>query len=183
MITDTKDTHSSTLEEILGDVMACWCRNNYIYDTWASLLGLTPCQMLVLYALTRLPDSSDTNGNRPYELCQRDISEGLGMSKQTVNCVMRDLVKEGLIYTAPSKYDGRTKTINFTEKGKKYAMDTLAPLLEVEQEIFASINPEHLEIFVHVQKQVVVLMTDRLNSVLKTHQRIKPKSCWRSGKH
>lgn len=175
MITDTKDNHNSVLQEVLGDVMACWCRNNYLYDTWSSILNLSPCKMLVLYALIRLPDSSDSNGNKPLELCQRDICEGLGMSKQTVNGVIRELLKDELIYTTPSMYDGRSKTLNFTEKGREYALKTLGPLLDVEEDIFASVNPEHLAVFIHVQKQIVILMNERLNNALKTTQRLKLK--------
>lgn len=175
MITDTKDNHNSIVQEILGDVMACWCRNNYMYDTWSSILDLSPCKMLVLYSLIRLPDSSDSSGNKPVELCQRDICEGLGMSKQTVNGVIRELIKDEIIYTAPSKYDGRSKTLNFTEKGREYARATLAPLLKAEEEIMASVNPEHLEIYIHVQKQMVILMNERLTNVLKNNQRLKLK--------
>lgn len=176
MTSELKDNHTSSLEEVLGDVTACWCRNNSIYDTWANMLGITPCHMMVLYAMIRLPASRDASNDKTSEFCQKDIAEGLGMSKQTVNGVIRDLISQGVLTTRPSKLDGRSKTLHFTKTGEKYAQDTLGPLLTAEREIFGSFNPEQLNIFVQIQKQFNILLSERLRHMKKSTQTTKTKA-------
>ena len=163
MTSELKDNHTSSLEEVLGDVTACWCRNNSIYDTWANMLGITPCHMMVLYAMIRLPASRDASSDKTSEFCQKDIAEGLGMSKQTVNGVIRDLISQGVLTTRPSKLDGRSKTLHFTKTGEKY-------------EIFGSFNPEQLNIFVQIQKQFNILLSERLRHMKKSTQTTKTKA-------
>ena len=94
-------------------------KGNALYAQWASKYKIGYPELIVLYAL-------DTMGN----LTQKEIREGFGLLKQTVNTVICDLKKRGFVTLEACKEDKREKLVAFTESGKLYAHQIIEPLLK-----------------------------------------------------
>lgn len=109
-------------------------KGNALYAQWASKYKIGYPELIVLYAL-------DTMGN----LTQKEIREGFGMLKQTVNTVICDLKKRGFVTLEACKEDKREKLVVFTESGKLYAHQIIEPLLNAEKQVYKKIGYERME--------------------------------------
>lgn len=89
-----------------------WFKCNMLYSRWAAKNGMGYPEMMVLYGLYAFKCSS-----------QKEIAEHCGIVKQTVNTVVHDLEKHGLIEMTPSKTDKRSRIISLTDAGQAYAME------------------------------------------------------------
>ena len=98
-----------------------WGQANGIYSSWAASKGVNYYLMLVLYAL---------EGQRT--MTQKKICICTGLTKQTVNSVIRTLKEDGYIELVPGCEDRREKQIILTEKGIAYSGELLASLREME---------------------------------------------------
>ena len=73
------------------------------------------------------------------------IAEYTGLSKQTVNTVIRGLKKDGYIELISGISDRREKQIKFTAKGMEYSSKILTPLYELENNIFEMIGEARIK--------------------------------------
>ena len=99
-----------------------WGQANGIYSSWAASKGVNYYLMLVLYAL-----------EGQTAMTQKKICICTGLTKQTVNSVIRTLKEDGSIELAPGCEDRREKQIVLTEKGIAYSGELLASLREMER--------------------------------------------------
>ena len=97
-------------------IWEAWGQANALYTTWASERNINSYQLMVLYAI----DGQDT-------ITQKMIAEYTGLSKQTVNTVIRGLKKDGYIELISGISDRREKQIKFTAKGMEYSSKILTP--------------------------------------------------------
>lgn len=82
-------------------------------------------------AHTRLfPHLDIEGGTRPSELAKR-----LGMSKQAINQLLKDLEKMGVVRREPDPEDGRARLILFTEEGHRSMVLGLNVLKNLERQI------------------------------------------------
>lgn len=102
-----------------------WGQTNEIYNNWADFNNVNYYLLFVLYALD--------NHN---SLSQKMICEYTGITKQTVNSVIRALKKDNYIVLSSELEDKREKQVILTESGKKYANEILTTLYELENKIF-----------------------------------------------
>ena len=77
-----------------------------------------------------------------------DIYKLSGISKQTINSAIRKLEKEEIVYL--EKYNGKTKMVCLTEKGKSYASQTAAKLLEAEYNAFRDWSEEEIDVYLRL---------------------------------
>lgn len=111
----------SFLEQI-NRYYSVWQEFNYVYDDWAKAHGVSVNSLLVLSAV-----------HEGMEACtQKKISQRWRIPKQTVNSVLKDFERKGLVELLPMKEDERNKLIRFTAKGKKYADAIISKLRKVE---------------------------------------------------
>ena len=103
-----------------------------LYHDAAVGLGLSDSAMKVLYTICYKGDRCPL----------RDVCRESGMSKQTVNSAIRKLEGEGMVRLEPS--GGRGKDVCLTPAGRELAGRTAAPLMELEDEIFAAWSPEEV---------------------------------------
>lgn len=113
---------------------AAWAKSTALYSKAAAEMGIGYPEMMVLYAL-------ETMGN----LTQKQISENFGMQKQTVHTVIRALNKKGYIILQASAQDKREKSVILTQDGKIYAHKIIAPLQEIENNIYKKIGNERMQ--------------------------------------
>lgn len=111
-----------------------WGQANALYSSWAASRGINYYLLFVLYAL-----------DRQESMTQKKICIFTGLTKQTVNSVMKSLKEEGYITLSPGSDDRREKQISLTEKGMAYSDGLLAPLRELEQRVFQIMGSDRVQ--------------------------------------
>lgn len=111
---------------------------NGAYHEAAVKLGLSDSTVSVLYTLCSEGD--------PCAL--HKIVRQSGMSKQTINSAIRKLEGEGIIRLEAA--GGRGKNVRLTQRGRELARRTAVPLIELEDEIYASWSREELRIYLEL---------------------------------
>ena len=104
-----------------------------LYHQAALKLGVSDSVLFVLYMIY-------TNGDN---YVFHDIYKLSGISKQTINSAIRKLENEDIVYL--EKYDGKTKIVCFTKKGKSYIKQNAAKLFEVECNAFREWSEEEMD--------------------------------------
>lgn len=120
-----------TDEEKLWQV---WGQAGSLYDFWAASKNINYYLLFVLYAL----DGQKT-------MTQKKICNSTGLTKQTVNNVIRSLKKEGYVTLSPGSGDKREKQVSLTEKGASYSRELLTPLQELEHRVMQIMGSERVQ--------------------------------------
>ena len=120
-----------TDEEKLWQV---WGQAGSLYDFWAASKNINYYLLFVLYAL---------DGQKA--MTQKKICNFTGLTKQTVNNVIRSLKKEGYIILSPGTGDKREKQVSLTEEGASYARELLAPLKELEHRVLQIMGSDRVQ--------------------------------------
>lgn len=102
-----------------------WGQTNALYNTWTISHKINYYVLFVLYTL-----------DMRNSMTQKKICEYTGITKQTVNSVIRTLKKKEYIILTESKTDKREKEVTLTKEGQKYAEEILTPLYNLENNIF-----------------------------------------------
>lgn len=113
------------MNRLLGEV-------NGTYHEAAVKLGLSDSAMAVLYALC------GEGGACPLQ----EVVRQSGASKQTINSAIRKLEREGAVSLEPG--EGRGKNVRLTSRGRELVRRRVVPLMELEDEIYASWTEEEL---------------------------------------
>lgn len=101
-----------------------WGRANGLYSSWAASKNINYYLLFVLYAL-----EGET------AVTQKKICMCTGLTKQTVNSVIRSLKENGYIELVKGHEDRREKQILLTEKGAAYSSELLTPLRRMERRV------------------------------------------------
>lgn len=109
----------TTDEQKLWEV---WGQANGLYSAWAASKNINYYLMFVLYAL---------EGQEA--MTQKKICTCTGLTKQTVNSVIRSLKEQGYIELVPGSEDRREKQVTLTKKGAAYSSERITPLRELER--------------------------------------------------
>ncbi len=109
-----------------------------LYHQAALKLGVSDSVLFILYMIY-------INGEK---CLLYDIYKLSGISKQTINSAIRKLEKEEIVYL--EKYNGKTKMVCLTEKGKSYASQTAAKLLEAEYNAFRDWSEEEIDVYLRL---------------------------------
>lgn len=99
-----------------------WGQANGIYSSWAASKGINYYLFFVLYAL----DGQEA-------MTQKKICTCTGLTKQTVNSVIRSLKEEGYVELVPGLEDRREKRVTLTKKGTAYSSELITSLREMER--------------------------------------------------
>ncbi len=98
-----------------------WQNIDSVYEYYAKQLGLNSTTLYLLHIV-------DTS-----EPCtQKQICDIMMLPKQTVNTIVRDYQKKGLLETTESSEDRRHKHIRLTQQGRDYCKQILPPVEEAE---------------------------------------------------
>lgn len=84
---------------------------------------------VAMQARGRLLPYIDVDGTRSVDLARR-----LGVTKQAVARMVRDLEDEGLLYRDADEADGRASLVRFTDAGLQYLTRMHRCILEIERE-------------------------------------------------
>lgn len=108
--------------EQLNRYYSVWQEYNYVYEDWAKAHGMSVNSLLVLSAIQE--------GGK--DCTQRKISQRWMIPKQTINMVLKEFERKGLVELCPMQEDKRNKLIQFTPAGTEYADIVLSKLRKVE---------------------------------------------------
>lgn len=73
---------------------------------------------------------------------QSQIVQAMGLTKQAVQQLIDDLVREDIVERIPDPEDGRGKVIRFTEKGRQTMRDARRVKRQVEDELRQSLGDD-----------------------------------------
>ena len=111
-----------------------WGQANGLYSSWAASKNINYYLLYVLYAL---------EGQKA--MTQKKICICTGLTKQTVNSVIRSLKEEGYVELVPGLEDRRERQIILTEKGEVYSRELIAPLRELEHRVLQSMGSDRAQ--------------------------------------
>lgn len=74
-----------------------------------------------------------------------DIARNLGISRQAVSAMLREMAVEGLICLDPDPTDGRAIIVRFSDSSRDLRSHALAALNQLETTISARIGPDAFE--------------------------------------
>lgn len=132
------------LQELFDSICKINCLNEEIeslYHQASVKLGVSDSVSFVLY-ITYI-----NNG----KCLLYDIYKSSGISKQTINSAIRKLENEDIIYL--EKYNGKSKIVCLTEKGKEYTNQTAKKLYEAEFSTFKDWDEKEMELYLKLMKK------------------------------
>lgn len=126
---------------------------NGTYHEAAVKLGLSDSTISVLYTLCGEGDSCPL----------QEIVRQSGMSKQTINSAIRKLEREGSVRLEAAK--GRGKNVCLTHKGRELARRTVVPMMELEDEIYASWTEEELRGYLELTERFLAALKEKIKGL------------------
>ena len=124
-----------------------------IYHQAAVKFGVSDSVLLILYMLYT------KNGRRLLP----NIYKTSGISKQTVNSAIRKLEKEEIVYL--ENYDGKSKIVCLTEKGKAYAAQTAGKLFAAECELFNDWKEEEIDQYLKMMEKYNTSLRNQIGQI------------------
>ena len=100
-----------------------WRLCQAMYENWSKTYGFSCNETLVINFIAKSSFCT-----------QKHISDGLQISKQTVNMILKRFEKEGYVELSVNDMDKRSKFIRLTEKGSKASAQIISDLLNIEIE-------------------------------------------------
>lgn len=123
------------------------------YHEAALKLGISDAEMNVLYVLSY-------EGSGCY---QSLLYKNTGMTRSTVNTIIRRFEKEELLYLKSGK--GRNTCVYLTKKGEKYLEDTVQKIVDIENRIFMSWVEEDRKIFLKLNQKYADELKDGIEKM------------------
>ncbi len=93
---------------------------------------------------------------------QSDLCREFYYSKQTVNSAVKRLEKMGFIRLEADKGNGNRKILVLTENGEAYCQAEIVPLIEAEQDAFASFTEEEVEVLLSLMQRQLEALKNRI---------------------
>lgn len=137
-----REVDKITAEDRKNAYLYCKFRDEQfaLYDEYAKQHGMLMNTLLVVNALFYAKDG----------LTQRDICERTLQSKQTVNLIIRNLLKESYVTVEERKENKREKLVQMTEAGRDYCEKVVRHITWAEDTAMSMFSPEE-------QKQLIDL--------------------------
>ncbi len=129
-----------------------------IYHEIALKAGISDSAFAILYVLVEFGDGC----------LQKDIAEYFSTSKQTINSSIKNLSAKGLISLQKGK--GRNLHVYLTAKGRQFTEEKIAPVLALENSIFAEMTPEESREFLRLTRKYVTLYRQKAAQLYNTIQ-------------
>jgi len=122
--------------EQLNRYYSVWQEYNYVYEEWAKSHGMSVNSLLVLSAIHE-------GGN---DCTQRKISQRWMIPKQTINMILKEFERKGLVELLPMQEDKRNKLIQFTPAGDEYADGIISKLRKAELYVIEEMGIERMKL-------------------------------------
>ncbi len=127
---------NTDFKEQLNRYYSVWQEYNYVYEEWAKAHGMSVNSLLALSAIHE-------GGN---DCTQRKISQRWMIPKQTINMILKEFERKGLVELLPMKEDKRNKLIQFTPAGYEYADGIISKLRKAELYVIEEMGIERMKL-------------------------------------
>lgn len=124
-----------------------------LYDEYAKKKGMLMKTLLVLNVLYYAKEG----------MTQRDICSKTFQSKQTVNLIIKKLLKDGYIIVCEDPANGRNKLVTMTEEGRAYAKVPVTHITKSEDTAMSMFTPEEQEQLISLSRRFTKNLTDLIN--------------------
>lgn len=125
----------------------------YAYHEASVKLGISDAEFDILYVL-----NSEGSG-----CLQSALYKKTGASKSTINTCLHKMMERGLIELKAS--GGRNTAVYLTEKGERHSEQTVARIIEIENEIFSSLTSNEKKQLVEINKKYFFMFKEKLKSL------------------
>lgn len=115
-----------------------------LYDEYAKSVGLTTVGLRVL--------TSIHEAGGPFT--QKEISQQLGLPKQSINLVIRSLWDRGLVEMRELDSDRRNKEIWLNQQGQEYTLDIVSRLMEAFTAAFGRLSYAQRQEINHLLQEI-----------------------------
>lgn len=140
----------------MEELMAILNSYDLLYYEWAKKSGMPETAFYIMMEVW-LHDG---------ECTQADVCAQWSKSRQTVNSALKSLEKKGYLELR-SQEAGNKKTILFTDKGRQYADDWVAPIIHLDEGTWMSLPEEERATCVNVLKKQFGLLRDAVGKIRK----------------
>ena len=124
-----------------------------LYDEYAKSNGILIKTFLVLNALFY-----SKKGMTQKEICGR-VHE----SKQTVNLIVKNLLKDGYVTLEENAEDRRNKTVKMTDAGRAYAKKPVRHITWAEDTAMSMLTPSEQEQLINLSRTFTENLTELIN--------------------
>lgn len=125
-----------------------------IYHDAANQAKISDNELWVWYALLAIEN----------EYTQQDISDLWSIPKQTVNSIISNLLKKGLVSLTVIPNTKNRKVIHLTESGKIYGQAIIAPIYQAEQQAFEKMSEDERFMCIALLKKYISYLKSSINS-------------------
>lgn len=94
---------------------------------------------------------------------QREISEQLSLSRQTLNSAFKQLIRKGLIQLSPLEHDQRSKRALLTQEGRRFVESTIARTRRMEEQAWQTLTREEQADLIRLTRQFSSALRQSLN--------------------
>jgi DNA-binding MarR family transcriptional regulator len=123
-----------------------WRLCKAMYENWSKTYGFSCNETLVINFIAKSSFCT-----------QKHISDGLQISKQTVNMILKRFEKEGYVELSVNDMDKRSKFIKLTDKGNKASAELIADLLSIEIDTVKEMGIDKFRQMNDVQEEYIKL--------------------------
>lgn len=123
------------------------------YHEAALKLHLSDSALMILYTICNHGDSCPLH----------DIRKLSGISKQTINSALRKLEADGVVYL--EQFEGKKKKVCLTAKGRELAENTAVPLIEIENDIFASWTKAEKSLYLELTHRYLTAFREKIEKL------------------
>ena len=140
--------------KLLADINRAVIQFRGLYAAWSKEHGISYHEMLVLYTI------------RDQGFCtQKQICDSYLTPRQTINHVILELRKRGLLELSPPHCVGREKAFVLSEAGREYAAPLLEALNQMETQAIGALGEEKVRSMV----ELVCAYDQALQSAMDEH--------------
>ena len=123
--------------KLLADINCAVIKFRGLYAAWSKKHGISYHELLVLYTI------------RDQGFCtQKQICDNYLLPRQTINHVILDLRKRGLLILSPENCVGREKAFTLSKQGREYAGPLLKALNQIEGQTIGAFGRENIRAMV-----------------------------------
>lgn len=147
------------IREQVKQLKASWRPIDKVYEEYAKSIGMSNTSFNVLWTIL-------FNEN----CTQNEICKHTWVPKQTVNAVITDFYKNGLVILEEQPEDRRTKVVKLTEKGKEYAQNAVCHIRNAEYVAMEQFTDEERELLIGLFKRYADTCLETVRESIKANK-------------
>ncbi len=129
-----------------------------IYHRYAASCGLSDSAFWLLYYIA----------DQSTKYTQREICADWSVSPQTINTALKQLEQKQIVTLKAVGTNRKNKVISLTSKGIKLVSKTIQPVLEAEQNAFASLKESEQKQLLKLTQKQIALLRESMNQISST---------------